>query len=651
MKKRIICLLLVCFLMVSCLAACGGEAAPEEPSSEPENSTLVEDKFVVKDGRTDYVLILPTKPMEYEKFAAEEFTAFMQQATGCEFRTVSDTDVSGTGKYISIGNTQQLKTAFPEQDLSTLNDKQSSYFIATKDENIYVASGNGFKGAASLYAIYDILHDMIGYTYYADTEIYVEQSTDVNLRNYEEQTVAPSFDMRTLSTAYIYSNNLHNNRLRYVNFSNGTEWNRITNGHSQLEDFLHPTDTDGNGVSYGQSHPEWFVNPYETTISKSTNQLCWTAGGSADSLKEMQTVVANKMITYLQMDPEANFFMFGQHDNADACTCAGCQAALKDWAGTASGLQIGFFNGVLEQVEAWREANMPEREVFYVVYAYLFTQAPPVSKDADGNYVPFSDKVIPNSKMRIFYAPVRANYAFAFNSPVNKECEADLQGWKVICTSGQLFTYLYDLNIYYYFINFFNFGTVQSMYQELKNFGVTYLLTQGASDQVNVPGFQELRAYVTSNIMWDVNRNYQTLAADFITHYYKDAAENMQEVFDMLCDQNTYYVDAIDPGTGTIQAFPNLNKLYPRAFVEKLDEQMQQAFAAIEHYKDNDPELYETLKTRIMKEYLCVIYLKATVYGDDYSAEEMSEMRGIWKEYIAYFNITNGGEGQLLPEF
>ena len=46
-----------------------------------------------------------------------------------------------------------------------------------------------------------------------------------------------------------------------------------------------------------------------------------------------------------------------------------------------------------------------------------------------------------------------------------------------------------------------------------------------------------------------------------------------------------------------------------------------------------------------------MIYLKATVYGDDYSAEEMSEMRGIWKEYIAYFNITNGGEGQLLPEF
>ena len=64
MKKRIICLLLVCFLMVSCLAACGGEAAPKEPSSEPENSTLVEDKFVVKDGKTDYVLILPTKPME-----------------------------------------------------------------------------------------------------------------------------------------------------------------------------------------------------------------------------------------------------------------------------------------------------------------------------------------------------------------------------------------------------------------------------------------------------------------------------------------------------------------------------------------------------------------------------------------------------------
>lgn len=654
MKNRIISAALVLVLLLSCLTGCSGNPTTTEVPTiptEPEHSTLIEGKYIVKDGKTDYVLVVPEACLQYEQLAAEEFTTFIQQATGCEFQTVADTSLTGTEKYISIGSTKQLQSVFPDLDLSALNAKQSSYYIATKDENIYVASGNGFKGAACLYAIYDILHDLVGYTYYADTEIYVEQLSDVNLRDYEARTVEPSFDMRTHSTTYIYGNNQHNNRLRYVNFSTGTEWNKITNGHSQLQDFIHPTDTDENGTPYGQSHPEWFVNPYEMTISISTNQLCWTAGGNAESLKEMQKVVADKMITYLQMDSEANFFMFGQHDNSDACTCAGCNAALTEWAGTASGLQIGFFNGVLEQVEAWREQNMPEREVFYAVYAYLFTQAPPVKMDADGQYVPYSDKVIPNEKMRIFYAPVRANYAFSFNSPINQECANDLQGWKVVCTQGQLFAYLYDLNINYYFINFFNFGTVQSMFHDLKDAGVTYVLDQGPSDQVNVPGFQELRAYVTSNLLWDVNRNYQDLAADFIVHYYKDAAEPMQEVFNMICDQNVYYNTAVDPGSSTIQAYPNLNKLYPRAFVEKLDEQMQKALAAIAQYEDTDAELYETLKTRIMKEYLCVIYLKATVYGDSYSAEELSEMRSTWNYYISYFGITNGGEGKPLPEF
>lgn len=651
MKKKRICLLLAIVMLLSCLLFGCGEPQEAEEETEELSGIMQEDKFLVQGGKSDYVLILPSNPMEMETFAAEEFTTFMQEATGAEFQTVSEQNAADSAHYISIGNTAQFQQAFPDVDLSELKGKQSSYFIASKDDNIYVVSGDSFKGEGSLYAIYDVLHDLIGYTYYSDTEIYFVESSDVNLWKYEEHFVKPSFEMRTHSTNYIYGHHQHNDRLRYINFSHGSEWNRITNGHSQLEDFLHPTDIGEDGVPYGESHPEWFVNPFETTKAIQTNQLCWTAGGDAESLALMQTVVANKMIEYLQMDPEAHFFMFGQHDNSDACTCDGCTAAKEEWAANPAGLQIGFFNGVVEQVEQWREANMPDREVYYVVYAYLFTQEPPVKKDADGNYVAYSDKVIPNERVRIFYAPVDANYAFPFDSTVNRGCEEQIQGWSALCTEGQLFAYLYDLNCYYYYINFYNFGTVQSMLQELADAGVTYLLIQGASDQANIPGFQDLRAYVTSNLMWDVNRNYQEMASDFIVHYYKDASEYMQNVFDMICDQNAYYTAAEDFGSGTIKAVPSLTKLYPRAFVEKMDEQFALALESIAHYEETDPEMYQSLKDRIMKEYLSVIYLKAVVYGDNYSEEEMAEMRDTWNYYNEYFGIKNGGEGQPLPEF
>ncbi len=651
--KKFLCLILSLLLLLSCLAGCAGNSVdePEETEAPKLTGEPIEDKYLVKDGETDYVLVIPENAMEYEEFAAEEFTTFLEMGTGCKIKTVDDDDTDKiTGNYISIGITKQVKEAFPDLQIGRISGTQSSYYIATKDDNIYVVCPPGFQGAGTLYGVYDLLHDLIGYTYYDETEIYVNESADVNLWNYEGQFVSASIDMRTHSTSTIYTNDSYNTRLRYINFSRGSEWNALTNGHSQLNAYLHPSFTNADGVRYGDLHPEWFVDPYEIAPNISTNQLCWTAGGDPESLKEMQQVVADKLITFLQMDTKANYFMFGQHDNKNACSCPGCQKALEEWAGTYSGLQIGFFNGVLDIVNAWQEENQPGREVFYVVYAYSFTEAPPV-KENNGNLEPFSDQVIPNERMKIMWAPVSANYAFSFDSPINVKNGNDLEGWKVVCSSNQLFTYLYDLNLWYYFINFYNFGTVQSMVLELEDAGCSYLLIQGPSDQVNVPGFQSLRAYCTANIMWDSSLNYQDLAADFITHYYKDAAEPMQEIFDMICERNAYYATVLDPGLGTINAYPTFTELYPKAFTEQMDARFREALAAIEHYSTEDPALYQLLKDRIMKEYLCVIFLKATVYGDYYTKAEMDEMREIWTYYIIRFGITGGGEGSPLPVF
>ena len=50
------------------------------------------------------------------------------------------------------------------------------------------------------------------------------------------------------------------------------------------------------------------------------------------------------MLLYLQMNPDSNIFMFGQHDNSNPCTCQGCLDAMQEYGGTYSGLQIDFFN-------------------------------------------------------------------------------------------------------------------------------------------------------------------------------------------------------------------------------------------------------------------------------------------------------------------
>ena len=134
----------------------------------------------------------------------------------------------------------------------------------------------------------------------------------------------------------------------------------------------------------------------------------------------------------------------------------------------------------------------------------------------------------------------------------------------------------------------------------------------------------------------------------FITNYYKDAAPAMQNLFDMIRDQNAYFLGAKNPGFATANGVIYDTELYPRPFVEKMDEQIFAALDAIAHLENTDPEQYELLKARIMKEYLSNIYLKMSLYKNAYSETEIEEMRQIWNQYIAYWDITKGGEGNGL---
>ena len=645
MKKRI-SLILAAVLLLSCLlTACNSGGA------DASYKTKLEDRYLVKQGVSDYVLVLPNYALAYETMAAQEFAYFMEQATGCKLETVTETTVPAGKKYISLGKTNQFMAAFPEADLSALDGTMSSYLIESKDDNIYITGSKAYRGQAVLWGVYDILNDLIGYQYYHNDEIYFEKSADVNLWEYEKKVVAPSFDMRTHSTNYIYAfpNDTHGTRLRYINFSRGLEWDPLTVGHSQVYIFLAPRDEDANGVRYGDSHPEWFLDPTASGVAKNENQLCWTAGGNPESLDLMQTVIAEEMLHYVMMDSEATFFMLGQQDTEYVCQCQGCTKAMAEWGGSACGLQIDFVNGVIEKTEAMLDQQAPEREVLYAIYAYKPTETPPVKTDENGSFAPYSDRIIPHEKLRVFFAPVRLNFGFPYDSPYNADAYKNLLGWDAVCTDEQLMVYTYDLNIHQYFVNFFNLGTIASHMQDYEKAGVSYLLSQGVSD-ANAPCFDELRSYCISRLMWDTSLNTQELAADFIDHYYKDAAEPMQKLFDMIVDQNAWYLAVKDPGSGVATGITYNTTCYPRAFVEKMDEQIFAAMDAIAHLENEDPEQYELLKARIMKEYLSNIYLKMVMYKDSYTESEVDEMEQIWFTYTQYWHLTRGGEGNGLPE-
>ena len=642
MKKRISLFMAVLMLLCTVLTACGGENAASAGKK-------LENKFVVKDGNSEYVLVMPSEPMTKETFAAEEFVLFMEQATGYTFQVVAEDAVPTGSKYISLGNTSQFKSAFGEKELESLDGTCSAYFIGSKGDNIYIASSDDYNGYGVLYGVYQLLHDLIGYGYYHNTEIAMNKGNTVNLWSYEKHIVTADFDMRSHSTAYIYCNDEHSTRLRYINFSRGEEWDHTTGGHSQVTMFISPIDEFDNGKTFAEVHPEWFVDPSAEVVTLNNNQLCWTAGGDEESLDLMQTIAAEKMLEYTQINDVATFFMIAQMDTEYVCSCKGCVEAIEQWGGSANGLQIAFVNKVIEKTEALLDQYEPGREILYAIYAYKPTEAAPVKTDSEGNLVPYSDKVIPHEKLRVFFAPIRLNYAYPMNAPYNSDCYANLKGWDAVCDKDQLMAYIYDLNVSYYFANWYNFRTLSSIYTDLKEAGVSFMLSQGVSDS-NTICFDELRAYVISQMMWDTEQNLEDLVADFMINYYKDASDSMQELFELIDDRYAYYAAAKDPGIGSVVSVIYSTELWPRALVEQMDRCIMDSMEAIAPLAESNPEQYEMLKARIMKEYLSNIYLKMVLYKDSYTDSEIAEMKEIWEYYIAYWNITKGGEGRDLSD-
>lgn len=601
-----------------------------------EKPIVVEDKFIMENGVSEYVVVLSKTPQLKESTAANEFVYFMKRATGYNFQVIDDRNVRDNQKYISLGVTSQFTANFPDYDYSKIDKTQSAYFISTKDDNIYLVCSDDFDGDGVLYGVYDLLEDLIDYRYYHDTEIYYSELNTINLIDYPSKFVRPSYDIRTISTLYNYTNDVHCKRMRLLNSSRGYEWCRACYGHSQIQKYLGPWMLDENGVRYGESHPDWFYDPNMVKPERDgqmvENSLNWCAGD------ELETVIAERMIQFIIAEPDCTFVMCAQEDNHIMIdNLPGVREALDGWAkGSQSALQINFMNHVITKVEKWVQENQPGRELQYLIFAYHSTIEPPI--DSNGNPI-----IKCHDKLRIYLAPISSNWSVPFSSPLNRDSFTNIDGWNKVA-HGKIIMYLYDLNWRMYFANFNNFGAVASMYKELLKYGISYIMTQGISDS-DAPGFQEMRTYVEANLMRDVNLDYDELAYDFMDHFYKETASYMKDLYNMIRDRYAYYMVAVDPSAGMGTGNLIDTQLYPLEFVRQLDIICNNAFAEIEPLKYTDPEHYTLVYNRVMKEYLSVIYIKVYLYADYYSQDEIKEMRDTFYFYANTFGITKIGEG------
>ena len=616
MKKNkliVISMAIVTFGSV-CLTACESTSTPP-----PEEVKML----LCDEGYSSYQIVLPAEASVAESTAARELNNFLELSAKCTLPIIKDTGLTHDKNnfYISIGDTNVLKTSGISVDESYLG--YSGYTLKTVDKSVFIAASTYYQEEGNIFGVYDFLNKTINYKAYAKDEIVYDNNETVYMGVYDE-TVVPSLPVRSIGFHEILSDNEYAYRM----FNNviGEDVDPL-GGHSQCSEILPIED-------YYNEHPEWFSNG-----GKQTGQLDWTN-------MEMRDEFVKKLIEKIKTYNNATFFNLGQADSDDWFEPQR-MADINTWnecGQSYAGIQIDFVNYVVEKVQTeYIDIYEPGREICFVILAYHATAAPPVVKDEDGNYKPYSDRVIPNKRIYVKYAPVYMDFCYGFENEKNSGFDENLKGWEALA-KGRINTHSYGLNYWNYLIANNNFGSQADIFRRYEEAGVFYFFQQHATS-AETAQFEHLRIYCESQLLWDTSKTYEELAKEFIQVYYKEASSTMQEFYDTLrswltiCLQEKGWAGGIYSPIGDAL-------FWPKEVVDQLDLILLKALDDLEPLKQSDPEKYEKLSYRIREERVMTLFLKLKHYRGYYTDTEFKQLLDEFSHLVVYFNLTLTGEGR-----
>ena len=634
MTKKIFKICSVALALVTLFAVSGCKDKEESTQSSTEEVEVLEKSGykLVNGGISEYRILLAENSLENELVAAQELQNFLYEATGATLPILYGDNVADNAPIISIGQTERADAA--SLSVEGLDLDRSGYLMKTVGNSLYIIADEQFEGLGCVYAVYDMLEDCIDYRYYHSDEIHFNQKQSVELYKYDD-VITPTFDFR--STWYPSLNDEeHRRRLRYFQFNEEYGWK----AHTQTDVIVDKKDyladhafgatkaVENADGSIMEVPDHWFSN-------KAAQQLCWTAG------EELEYVAASDLYNNIKANPDKLYFQMGQADNTGFCSCERCEKAKAEWAMNDAGLQINFANNVTKLINEWVKRDYPEgRDVRIVLFAYMGTNVPPVVEKAEGQWVAFSEKVKPISNIYFEYAPIYTNYSYTLEDVENEDTYKDLLKWNdFLGEKGRLMLWTYETNFHHFLYQFNNFATFREQLATYAENNVDYIFSQGAA-LTNQPCFQEMRLFVESQLMWDINKNYTELVNEFMYAFYKDAAPEMLEYYNLIKMRYEQMEALFGYEFSTIYSDIGSKQIWTAGVVDAISGIFERAYAKIEHYKTENPEMYTKLYERMKEIELTLIYTKLRYYRGDYSQEVINQMVDDFNYYSSKFDIN-----------
>ena len=528
------------------------------------------------------------------EYAKKELQSFIEKACGFRLK-----DYDGQAHYISLGENKCSENIIAQYDLSDLNGE--GFYILTQEGNVYIF---GASAKSIIFGAYEFLEKYLGIRFLAVDCTHVPTRACLEVPEGEVKRVPisaqrtylsyPACEDRPMSLRYKFS----------ADFTPDCSDLGIKNKWYTKIPTSHNSECYVPYEKYKDSHPEFFnVYRYNLFRSFTAMDLCYSNGltddGEWDESKETSvlSVATDSMMRFMEEDDSVEYFMFGRADNEDCqCRCSRCQRAREKYGD--AGIMIVFMNAMAKKL---RERFKEKGKVFnkkLITFAYHSTVNAPVK---DGK--PLCPQVIPDEALYIRYAPILANYVYGLEEEKqNAETRKQIQEWSLLTKNMMIWDY--NTNYYDYFWYFPNLAYIKENMKTYQRMGAHYIMKQGANN-VSPIWHDDLCAYVSSKLFWDVDADVNELVKEYVTFYFGPGADKVQAYIEEM----ESLFEEVKKGdfhlrvSGHITEQPYFSaELYPVAMLQRQEQALEEGIRAVEN-----SDLSQAEKDMYIKHIKCVL--------------------------------------------
>lgn len=559
------------------------------------------DLALVKNGKTDYAIIVGKDASPSEKHAVHELVYYLNRISGATLPILTD-PAKLAAHCVYVGDSIPLRKSGARLDYTCMGEE--GFCIQTLGDDLVITGG---KLRGTMYGVYTFLDEVLGCRWYSSKVTRIPAKSTIVLGTVG-MVRSPAFEYREpfYRDAFDADWAAHNRCNSSASTLDEERGGKVSFGSKA---FCHTFASLVPPDKYFKDHPEYYSLVNGNRIHAGA-QLCLT---NPDVLQ----IATAQVLEWIEAEPSAKLFSVSQNDCGNPCQCPNCRKIVEE-EGSESGPLIRFVNAIAAEVGKRYQGKLIE------TLAYQYTKEPPkITRPA------------PNVRIRL--CPIENCIVHPFEKCPNNAAFVDiLKRWSRITDS---------LYIWHYCTNFGHYLQPNPNWDELfadipmyKRSGAKGIFMQGNYSPGGSGEFDELRAYVIAKMLWNPSIDPWAVVDDFLDGYYGKAGRPLRKYIDFLMAR----VRDKEIHTG-IYTGPE-TKYFEGDFLQEANRLFDEAEKAV---KDDPAALERVRHARLSVEYVDIMY---KYWWKDKSQVDEAEVNR-WCDKVKAAGITNVSEGYTVDVF